>query len=254
MPDTPHFIETQLAFSAHLRAPLKRPIPEGVATKRVEIYQELLFNNINNILSSAFPILRRIYTDKNWYGMVRDFLAKHKASSPIFHEISKEFLHYLQYVRENEHDPAWLYELAHYEWIEMALQLSQAQPSEIPFNKEGNLMQGVPVVSKLASIQLYAHPVHTISENSLPVITAGNPTCLVIYRNLADDVAFMHINDFTYALLCLLSEDANILTGEQALNQLIELTNHPNPAMVISGGAQTLNHLRPHDIILGTKR
>lgn len=249
----PDFIEQQIAFAANIRAPKIHEIPEGIPPRRMELYQELLFNNINSVLSTAFPVLRRIFDDKQWYPLVRDFFANHKATSPIFHHIPEEFLRYLQYIRKNNEDPPWLYELAHYEWVETALALSQIELDDINCDTHGDLMSGIPVVSPLAWVQLYAYPVQAISEHNLPDTKPSTPTYLVVYRNHDYHVKFMHVNDFSYALLLLLSDEHNTLTGCEALNQLIRLTNHPNPAMVIDGGAQTLEQLRSLAIILGTK-
>lgn len=253
MPDAhSFFISKQLQFTANIREPRRFPMPSDVDVKRMSLYQDLIFLNINQSLSQAFPILKSMFTIEDWEAFIRDFLATHKAKRPTHHEIPEEFLHYLSYVRQELNDPPWLYELAHYEWVELSLDLSPMTLAEVPHDYNGNLLNEIPVVSPLAWLQIYRYPVHQI-KSGVDVEKPQTPTYLVVYRTWRDKVKFMHINDYTHTLLHLLHQDNNTLTGREALDQLITLSKHPNPAMVIQGGGLLLEDLRERHIILGTK-
>lgn len=253
MPDHPaYFINKQLQFTANLREPNRFPMPTDVDPKRMLLYQHLIFFNIQQALSQAFPVLKSMFQIEAWEKIISDFLATHKAKRPTHHDIPEEFLHYLSYVRQEPDDPPWLYELAHYEWVELSLYLSPMSLADVPFDYKGNLLNEIPIISPLAWLQIYRYPVHEIKAG-YEIKNEGTPTYLVIYRNWQDKVEFMHINDYTYALLHLLHQDNNVLTGRQALDQLITLSKHPNPAMVIQGGGLLLEDLRERHIILGTK-
>ena len=69
----PEFQRQQLAFTAHVRDPAAHPIPEGIPARRMGVYAELLFNNINDQLASNFPVLREISSDTYWHGLACDF-------------------------------------------------------------------------------------------------------------------------------------------------------------------------------------
>lgn len=247
------FIARQLQFTANIREPGRYPMPSDVSPEGMKLYQELVYRNIHNVISRAFPILKKTQKTQAWDDLIRDFVSKHKSKRPTYYEIPEEFLHYLSYVRRRECDPAWMYELAHYEWLELALELSPLCLSDVPHNYAGNLLNDIPVVSPLAWIHVYQYPVHTISESVQPTEPGANPTYLIVYRNWRDKIEFMLINDFTYALLSLLIQENACLSGREVLDSLISHTSHPNPAMVIQGGSLLLEELRERHIILGTK-
>ncbi len=57
--------------------------------------------------------------------MARDFFACHACRTPLFTRLAEEFLVYLEQERKGmPEDPPFLLELAHYEWVELALSLS----------------------------------------------------------------------------------------------------------------------------------
>ena len=144
--------DLQTAFAAHIRDPERVAAPADIENRRMQIYRELFFNNIQSLLSSNFPVLRALHTDNDWRQLVRDFYSEHRCQTPLFPEIAKEFLRYLQDERcEQENDPGFLLELAHYEWVELALSLDERDPASQAADPEGDLLQGVPVLSPLAS-------------------------------------------------------------------------------------------------------
>ncbi len=244
------FLNVQKQFTARIREPDRYPVPEGVDAERMQVYQNLLFNNIETILSNAFPVIHRIYEEDSWLQLVRDFFAEHKSTRPIFHQIPEEFLHYISDSRDQENDPAWLFELAHYEWLELALDLSQLSLDDARCSNNGQVLDGIPCMSPLAWPQYYQYPVHTIGPDNLP--SEPQETFLIVYRNRDEKVSFMHINAFTLQLINLLSNNDKKLTGRQVLEQMAITTNHPNPDIVIQGGSAVLSTLLEHDIILGT--
>ena len=159
----PAFKQHQYAFTAHLRDPQKNAIPDGIEDRRMNIYRELLYNNIESFISGGFPVIRDIYSDENWHRMVRDFFAHHQCKSPYFLEISQEFIDYLQNEREPQaDDPAGLIELAHYEWVELALHISDETICMDQVDANGDLLNQCPVFSPVAWPLAYQFPVHTM--------------------------------------------------------------------------------------------
>ena len=63
----------------------------------------------------------------------------------------------------------------------------------------------------------------------------------------------MQLNPVTAKLIQLLDDDT-MMTGQQALTQIAEELNHPQPEAILAGGLDTLRQLRKKDIILGTVR
>ena len=244
--------DIQYAFTAHLRDPENNPAPAGIEDRRMGIYRELIYNNVEGFLSKGFPVIRSIYNDENWHRMVRDFFSIHKSQSPYFLEISQEFLAYLQNEREaRPEDPVGLLELAHYEWVELALNVSEESVNLEGINANGDLLTGHPVFSPLAWSLAYSFPVHKMAPDNLPKQAPEQPSYLVVYRNRNDKVKFMEINPVTARLFNLLDNDEN-MTGQQALEQIVQEMKHPNPEVAINGGLSTLQELQSNGVILGT--
>ena len=247
------FQRLQYRFAAHLRDPARHAAPRGIEPRRMKIYTELFYNNVEGFLSAAFPVLRRITPEARWHAMARDFFARHESHQPLFHKIAEEFLRYLERQRGRvKGDFPFLRELAHYEWVELALSVAQAPPAQDQADPNGDPMERVPVLSPLAWALTYEFPVHRIGPEFLPHAPGAQPTHLVVYRDRHDDVKFMEINAVTARLLQLMA--AGRATGRRLLSRIAREMRHPQPDAVVAQGAAVLADLRARDIILGTKR
>lgn len=248
----PDFKQVQYAFAAHIRDPQQQPCPQDVEDRRMNIYRELFYNNVESFMASSFPVLHKIMPDTQWQALIRDYFSNHKARTPLFPEMPREFLLYLQEEREpRDSDPAFLLELAHYEWVELALSLADEEKNSDDINPEGDLLQQHPVLSSLAWPLQYLYPVHQIGPDYQPDSPAETPTFIVVYRNTDDVVGFLEINPVTARLLQLLNED-NRHSGRALLEQVANEINHTDHETVIQGGFAILKDLQARNIILGT--
>ncbi|HEY8570802.1 DNA-binding domain-containing protein [Microbulbifer sp.] len=251
--------KTQREFAAHLRNPDEYPAPASIEDRRMGIYRDLIYNNIESFIASGFPVLRSILEDDHWHSMVRDFVHRHQSRSPYFLQISEEFLRYLQEERcegpASVDDPPFMLELAHYEWVELALDVSV---EEFPAGLErrldrAQLLDWVPVVSPLAWSLSYQFPVHQLGVDFQPQQPPPSPTFLVVYRNRADQVGFLEANAATAHMLQLAAEadTDGAKTGRQLLLQLARDMQHPDPDQLLDFGAELLGKLLSLDIIAG---
>lgn len=252
--EQPEFIRRQYEFAAHIRDPEHRPAPADIEDRRMGIYRELFFNNVESFLAGTFPVLRKIHDDDAWQALLRRYFSRHVSRTPLFLEMPREFLNWL----ENEHDEQagdfpFLRELAHYEWVELALSISEDSLDVPGVDRNGDLLEGIPVLSPLAWHLAYSYPVHRIGPGCLPDSPGDTPTFLVVYRGRTDEVGFLEINPVTKRLLELVDEDSGA-TGMALLEHIASEMTHPNPDVVISGGAEILHNLHQKDIIPGTKQ
>ncbi len=248
------FQQLQHAFAAHIRDPENQPAPDGIEDRRMTIYRDLFFNNLVKLLAGTFPVLSKIMGDERWRVLVRQYFSMHHSQTPYFLEVPKDFLDYLRDEHTTANDePPFLNELAHYEWVELALQIDTREFDLAGIDPDGDLMAGRPVLSPLAWVLAYDYPVHRISPANQPQEPAGQSTFLVVYRNRGDQVGFMEINAVTARLMELLQDDANTLTGGELLARIADEIKHPNPQVVSDGGKDILADLHGKDIILGTK-
>ena len=250
----PAFQQLQYRFAAHLRDPARHRAPAGIEARRLKIYAELFYNNVQGFLASAFPVLRRITPDAQWHALVRDFFARHESHEPLFHRIAGEFLKYLERRGRRRGGPAdwpFLRELAHYEWVELALAVADVELTPQLADPNGDLLEGTPVLSPLAWPLTYRYPVHRIGPDLLPQRPPAQPTHLVVYRNRQDEVKFMEVNAVAAQLLEWLPKSR--ASGRRLLLRLARELRHPEPEVVVAQGAAILQGLRGRDIILGTK-
>ena len=71
------FQRLQRAFAGHLRNPDTRPAPQGIEERRLEIYRNLLFNNVNGFIEQGFPVLFSLLDAERWQRLVRGFFEFH---------------------------------------------------------------------------------------------------------------------------------------------------------------------------------
>lgn len=254
MAERPRFQKLQYAFAAHIRDPEHQPAPADVEDRRMAVYRELLFNNVSSTLASTFPVLTRILGNDRWNALARDFFKRHQSQTPLFAELPEEFLAYLQteYVASPD-DPPFLTELAHYEWVELAVDIQAEKPDWNRINTGGDLLDERPVLSPLAWPLAYAWPVHTLSPDNQPAEPPAQPTFLVVYRDAQDAVQFMEINAVTARLLELIGEAGKNDTGRTLLERVAADAGQPADTF-LEPGRTALESLRDKGIVLGTRR
>lgn len=196
-------------MARYLRDPAGQPPPPGIEPRRLKIYEELVFNNIKGFIDGAFPVLHSLYEASDWERLAREFVNGHRCHSPYFLEISQEFLRFLlEEYTPRETDPPFMAELAHYEWVELALDVSEDTLPDGEPPDTARLPEAVPRLSPLAWSLAYRFPVHRIGPGFRPA-QAEAPTYLVVYRDRADKVRFMEVSAATSRLLELIRDNNN---------------------------------------------
>jgi hypothetical protein len=226
------FIKTQHHFTAHLRNPSVAPIPSDVEPRRMAIYKDLIYSNLEGFIANAFPVVRIIFSDDDWHEMIRDFIIRHTSETPLFHEIAREFLNYLKTERDEPNDPVFLSELAHYEWVELALTVLDETFQLYQVNENETVLDTLFTTSPLAWTFSYSYPVHQISDAFQPTSVNQIPSYLLIYRNSHDNVTFIELNPVSARLIDLLKEG---YTASQSATIIAKELHHTSPDVVING-------------------
>ena len=244
----PLFQVTQRAFCAHMRDPDINAAPAAIEDRRLAIYRNLVFNNIESFLGSAFPILKSIINGEKWSQMVRDFISLHECQTPYFLKISEEFIKYLEL--NSEQYPSFMLELAHYEWVELALDVSQQDiPSHPPH--EAHVLDDMALISPLAWRLSYRYPVHKMGPGYVEQeLKDTDPlTFLIVYRNRDLKVGFIESNAVTFRLLDIIESEA--LSGRAAILKLAKEIQHSDLNSLLAFGAEVLYSLAGKDVIYG---
>jgi hypothetical protein len=241
------FKQVQHAFANHIKSPAQAACPDDVDDRHMAIYRDLFFNNIMGFLSGGFPVLAEIIGEERWQGIGRKFFSSHYNKTPYFLEISREFLSFLEHeYTPAAEDPIYLLELAHYEWLELYVDV-EPENITVPFDSDGDVLAKVPVLSPVVEGFLYQFPVHQISaENSSP---EPKSSALIVYRGRADEVGFAETNPFTLQLLPLLKEGGR--TGVEIVNLLLQQKGLQGQKIAYDGGIQTLEKWQALGIIWG---
>jgi len=251
-------LEQEYQLAAHLRDPAANPPPPGLEERRLRIYSELFFNNIDGLLSGNFPVIRKTLGDQRWLTLARDFYAQHRSQTPLFAEIGREFIRFLQdRAAAGVPDPGWLVEMAHYEWVELGLQIADdALPAH---DAGGDLLAGVPVLSPFAWALAYAWPVQHIGPDYQPATPPATQTLVLVRRDAQFEIRFAEISPLVFRLLELLRHGQS--NGRQALEQLAAEAGADDPGsdpgqalpFFIEQGRAMLERMRDEGTLLGTR-
>ena len=240
--------EQQLELTRHLRDPQRAQPPSDIEDRRLAVYRDLLFNNIESLLGGNFPVIRRTLGEAEWLALVRDFYRDHRSQTPLFPEIAREFLRYLESLPRL--DPPFLGELAHYEWVELALQISEARIDDVPHDPDGDLLDRAPTLSPLAWPLAYEWPVHRLGPDFQPEVPPPAPTLLLLRREPDGSVRFSELSPLVYRLLERLSEQPQ-LSGREQLQALAREAGASVDEGFIAQGRQLLDQMRTTGVILG---
>lgn len=247
------FQDKQYSFAAHIRDPDHTVAPADIEDRRMAIYRDLFFNNLSSLLSTFFPVIRKIVPKVQWRGAIRGFMKIHRAKTPYFLQLPEEFLAFLQNeYRELDDDFPFITELAHYEYAELALRVSPDENDMSNVDPDGDLLAAIPVKSALAWAFAYHYPVHRISTDFQPKEALQQPAYLCVYRRDDDKVRFLELNAVTAALLDGIENNEHSLTGEAMLRELAGKINYPDVAALISHGGDALKEMKQLQILTGT--
>jgi hypothetical protein len=240
--------QLQAAFAAYVRDPDNNPPPAGIEERRLAIYRRLFFGNLRNLMAKNFPVLRRMLDDDEWERLIRDLLACHRSTTPLFPEIGQEMLAYL---RENGQawltDRPWMVELVEWEYLETRARLHEAEVAA-PVERAGNTLDQPLGLNPTLQTARYQWPVHRIGPAFIPAEMLAQPINLLVYRCHDDQVAFERINDLTLRFLMLAQPNAGA-SGRVLLAQLAEISGINPPDSVIQAGEAMLGHLIEREII-----
>ena len=254
MPEAPARLRRQqYAFAAHLRDPQAAPAPAGIEDRRLAVYRELFYTSIESLLAGNFPVIRKLLDDAAWHRLARAFYREHRAHTPLFPEVGREFLRYLEArAGRGEPDPGWLPQLAHYEWVELALSLDETELADVRCNPDGDLLDGIPVPSPLAWPLAYAWPVHRLAPGAIPEAPPSAPTFLLVLRDRSDAIRFKELTPVTFTLLQRLHDNPGGQSGRALLEAMAGEAGQPAGSFV-AAGATALAQLRDRDAILGSR-
>ncbi len=247
------FAHTVEQFTAYIRDPASHSGPPGANPERLALYRQLFYNNIERLVSYAFPKLRELMEDEHWHALVGDFFRCHRCQTPYFRQIGGEFVAYLEHERQPEPwDPPFLLPLAHYQWTRIVLESANEELSEVGIDPHGDFAQGSPVASPLACALTYPYAVHRIGSGYRPTEPLGEACYLVVCRDRCDQVRFVEASHLTIHLLKRLQAE-ECLSGLALLQEIAATVGRVDSEEFIAQGLDAMEQLRAVDALLGTR-
>ncbi len=239
----------QMSMGLHLRDPRRGLAPAGMPKRRLAVYEELVFNNIDSLIKPCFPITRTLL-GKRWTRLVRQFCREARCHTPLFREVPGEFLQWLLDAEPCVSLPPWTREMAHYEWAELAVDLmpvdvtpSADAPELAP---EQLLASHARVNPSLLNLH-YQWPVHRIGPAYRP--RKPQATGVLIYRDRHDQVRFMAVAPASGRLLHLLSLDG--MTLARAADTVAGELGQTQPGTMHEAAQAQCRQWLASDVILG---
>ncbi|MGE3771726.1 MAG: DUF2063 domain-containing protein [Gammaproteobacteria bacterium] len=246
----PEFVRLQHAFTRHLRDPARFPPPPGLPPHRLEVYSNAVYVNVERFMRDNFPRVRELYEEDDWHALVRDYLVRHRSDTPLFAELLDEFLAYLDVEREVASDPPYLYELAHFDWLENAVAIDETSLDAIACLADGDLLHDRLVINPVHRLVRYAWPVHAIGPAFRPAAAPARPTWLLAFRDRAGNFGVLDLNEVAVRLFEGIAAPG-APSAAAILRDLATELAHPDPATVVRGGLQLLERWRAREVILG---
>ena len=240
--------EQQLRLTRHLRDPEGQPAPDGIEERRLQVYRDLLFNNLASLLAGNFPVIRKVLGEDGWTSLVRAFYRDHRCQTPLFPEVPREFLRYLETTPGIT--PAFLPELAHYEWVELALQIHEARAPVItdPRDDDTSLLDRALAVSPLAWPLAYRWPVHRIGPGFQPEVPPPDPALLLLRREPDGTVRFSELSPLAWRLLERIGAEP-ALTGRDHLLALADEAHAPDRDSFVAQGTSLLRQMQAAGVV-----
>ncbi|WP_230658602.1 HvfC family RiPP maturation protein [Psychrobacter sp. I-STPA10] len=205
--DKAEFDNSEPNHSNSTTAILQR-VSQDVPSRIGKLYQSLIFNNLRGFLDQCFPVCQSLIDDEQWLMVCQAFMAQHPCHSPYFTEINQSFVDFLAQPEQLEtlNLPAYFAELAHYEWVELLVDIhSDEANTALAQNLKPNEIQLI-LNPSLQNLH-YQWAVHLISSDEQP--DSPEDSFFLVFRNEEDKVEFMQVNALTHALIVYIAEISN---------------------------------------------
>ena len=234
----------QRQFSQHIRHPKRFHKPSQVPQDRMSVYSRLIFNSMEDVLSGCFPFCKEALGKINWLKLLRDFFSTHSCQRPFYRQVPEEFIDYLS-VKSRKNFPSYLPHLAHFEWLELDLYVSE-KVNTLRFSED--LGEGKIVFTQPCQLVTYPYPVHLIRKGYKSK-TRTEDCYYLFYRDAALDVKWMLLNPAQAKLIHLLLNKKMLLS--KALKKIAAELKLPIN-FVKHSALENLQSFQQKGIILGT--
>ncbi len=247
------FSRLQREFAAYLRDPEHLAPPGQHDERRLGVYRHAVYANIERFMRDNYPRVRAVMDEARWTAMLRDYLVRHVSRATAFVDLPREFLAYLEHERGTELELPFLFELAHFDWLETLVGADLRRLNLDDVDRHGDLIAGVPVANPIMVMHTYRFPVHAIAVDYRPLEPPAQPTRIAAFRDTQAEYGFLDLNTAAARLLELIMMSEG-RTGREIFEAVAAELGTANVAALIEAGGTILARMIARDVILGTAR
>lgn len=216
-PELLDFQHTQQQFCHELRS--AAPNSDLMDRTRLQVYHELLRNNINTFINTCYPISQQLLGEPVWSDLAEAFFAHSHCDSPFYYDISLAFREYLDTVAHPILTQyPWLRELLHVEWMELHVDLAEFDwplPQDVDLDGSATYQLSVPVW-----VLAYQWPVYQWTRHTTPQdIGEPSPSCILVWRSREHHLQQVQISPIAAFLM----EQMTLLTSFNAITLVNQL-------------------------------
>ena len=205
----------QSALASYCRTGAYQPIP-GVRDAHVRHYRRLVYNVVDDMLQSAYPLTRSLLTEEEWEGLVQGFFSSHACQSPQVWYMPKELYEYVvQPAHPLMSSYPFLAELLWLEWLEIALFMMEDRA--VLCSSNGDPAKELLVLNPEHELVHFQYPVHLKEAKHIKETDKGDYFLVMFREPGTGDVQFMQLSPALARMIELLEDrPMNIaaLTGE----------------------------------------
>lgn len=208
------FQATQQQFCNWIRFP-QSELPKALHAERMQIYRDLLFNNVCSFINLVYPITRALLPAIQWQKLLTEFFQQAQCESPFYNDISLQFREYLTDCQHPSlHEYPWLAELLQFEWLELYLDTVQIEKKRLTRQSEWQLNTQVWVL-------VYQYPVYQWSSSMIIAEAEPMPSAILVWRNDQDNICVESLSVLFAVVIEQLNQQELV---EQDIRSLIKAT------------------------------
>lgn len=189
----------------------KLPSLKGITDGRLHHYRRLVYNVVDDTLSTAFPLMQNLLEEEEWDDMVHYFFSKHKCRS---HKVWEMPLELYEFILEEDYPLKTKYpfflELLWFEWLEVKVFMMEDITVNDTFSLDGDVINDRVVLNPEATIEHLHYPLHKKRAKEITKEDEGDYYVL-LYRDAEGGVQFMDLSIFfAWMLEQIMSNDISV--------------------------------------------
>ena len=194
----------QRMLASYTRTGIETNIP-GTKEEGIARYRKMIYHIVNDSLTTAYPLTKKLFTEKEWDTSVQHYFSSHACQSPFLWKMPYEFY---EFVKEHESilqtKYPFLNDFLLYEWVE--IEVFMMEDIEVPHSKIGSVESDILVLNPACIVQYFQYPVYNKKTSE---ITSNDLAhyFLITYRNPeTNKVGFLEVAPMFARMIELLDE------------------------------------------------